>query len=91
MNIASAMDKNGTPTAIGRALLNGLDPELADCRRETMERTLSNGAVVYQTDDGGYYDMCTLEYLGHDTLVEGRKKDVLLDLNDALLYEEGCP
>jgi hypothetical protein len=47
MNISSAMDENGTPTAIGRALLNGLDPDLADCRAETMEVTLSSGAVVY--------------------------------------------
>lgn len=83
------MDKDGNPTAIGRALLNGLDPELADCRAESSEVTLSNGATVYVALDGGYYDKCTFEYLGHETVE--RRKDKQFELERAIVYEEGCP
>lgn len=88
-SINSAMDKNGNPTVIGKALLNGLRPDLVDCNRGRLSwEDLPNGAYVFQTDDGGYYDECTLEYLGHETLVEGRKNDKIFDPDNVPIYEE---
>jgi hypothetical protein len=68
------VDKEANLTALGRALTSGLDPEVADCDAAADERIVDfgNGQKVLQYN-GGYYDICSKEYLGHIDAVKGRE------------------
>lgn len=76
----SMLDQEGNLTATGRALTNGLDAEKSECNADTWYVDLGEGREVLRNDAGGYFDICSKDYLGHVEPREGAKNDFLFDI-----------
>jgi hypothetical protein len=76
----SMMDADGNLTATGRALTNGLDAGKSECNLDTWYVDLGEGRMVLRNDAGGYFDICSKEYLGHVEPREGAGNDYQFDI-----------
>jgi hypothetical protein len=74
------MDGEGNLTATGRALTNGLDAEKSECNVDTWYVDLGEGRMVLRNDAGGYFDICSKDYLGHVEPREGDNQDYQFDI-----------